>query len=499
MEAIYFFVILLIFLTVGLGMVMGQSSRVDVIAHWDQRRCDFDVITAAFMYKPSDDTRSAFQFTSDNFKFCIDSKTHIHLNTVFGAMFEALRKQMNVADIMGDVMKLLRTQLNSIYAPFSLMMKKFWNKFKQIGSLASRVFQHLFMAMKKAAATAIASIFVALSLQTAFLNGIDLVIKIIMIVLYILLALAIIFFLPILPVLIFVFMATAGIESAFPGRTGGMGTVFCFAPDTAIVMKDTTVRKIRNCKIGDILFNGQTVEAVIEVPGSDILYSIQGVTVSGDHRIWSLTNNKWVLVKEHPDAIPLSTMLPTLWTLITSNRQIPVKGDKDVLVFSDWEELPTSKESAILWDTIVNTILNGQCQSVGVPANAPCFDRSIVVKKYQSGWVPLYSIAQGDWIMGDGRWTQVIGICERRVESRIGEKGDRITDGVWIKHDGNWQHPNDPSLSGRWQGFNLITESGTFIIKRANSKEYTVRDFTEVGLMNLPETYARVEMAMEAF
>jgi hypothetical protein len=493
---------MLIFLTIGFGIILGGSSRTDIMAHWAERRCDFDVIISAFLYKPPDDTSSAAQFASNNFKFCIGSKTSDYLNTIFGALFEVLRKQMGAADVMGDVMKVLRTQLNTIYAPFSLMMKKFWNKFKQIGTLASRIFQHLYMAMKKAAATAVASIYVALSLQTAFLNGIDLVIKVIMIVLYIMIALAVIFFLPILPVMVFVFMATAGIESAFPGRTGGMGTVFCFAPDTPVILKDNTTRYINNLRVGDLLLNGTQIEAVIEVPGSGTVYSIQGIQVSGDHRIWSPLTNKWILVKEHPDAIVVSEDIPVLWTLITSDRRIPVKGTTGTLYFSDWEELPNTNESAELWDIIVQSLLNGingipGLLSTRVPLHAPCFDMALMVKKYQSSWVPLYTIGQGDWIMGENRWTQVIGVCNRRVNGGIGEKGNRITDGVWLKGDSSWHHPTDLLDKSSWQGINLITDSGTFIIKRTNSKEYIVRDFTEVGWMNLPETYVRVEMAME--
>ena len=502
MEAIYLFILLLIGLTIILGIILGDSSRTDVIAHWAERRCDFDVIISAFMYRPAEDKRGAAEFASDNFKFCITSKTTDYLNTIFGALYEVMRKQMGAADIMGQVMKVLRVQLNSIYAPFSKMMDQFWHKFKEIGSLSSRIFQHLFMSMKKAGATAVASIYVALSLQTAFLNSIDLVIKIIMVVLYILLALAIIFFLPILPVMIFVFMATAGIESAFPGRTGGMGAVFCFAPDTVVVMKDNTTQSIKNIKLGDILLSGQKVEAVIEVPGSsEALYSVKGTIVSGDHRIWDSKNKSWTLVKDYSDAVKTNEMLPALWTLITSNRQIPVMCDDDTLIFSDWEEIPNSDEAALVWENIVQSTLNKSAfpsTKVKAPQYAPCFDRSTFVKKYQGGWAPLYDISRGDWIMGDGRWTQVIGICDRVVEGGHGEKGFRMTDGIWIKDKFNqWSHLPGKSDTYAWQGMNLITDSGSFYIRTGNLTEYLVRDFTEVGWMNLRETYTRVEDAMK--
>ena len=493
-QPIYFFIPILLMLTVGFGVILGSSSRADIMAHWAERRCDFDVLMASFMYKPPEDKGSAFEFASTNFKFCIGSKADNYLHTLFGTLFEALQKQMGAADIMTNVMKVMRIQLQHIYAPFSLMMAKFWNKFKQIGSLASRIFQHLFMAMKKAAATATASIFVALSLQTAVLNGIDLIINIIMIVLYIMIALAFIFFLPLLPVMLFVTMAVNGIEAGFPGRTGDMGKVFCFAPGTPVIMKNHTTQRIQDVSIGDVLMDGQQVEAVIQVPGSDILYTIQGIRVSGDHRIWS-EELQWVLVKNHPDAKP-STGSPILWTLITSNRQIPVRGNSNTVLFSDWEELPDTEEAAKIWDTIVCDILGSP--HVKTPSDAPCFDKTIHVRKYQSGLVPISSIQRGDWIMDDKRWTQVIGICSRKVNGGISLYGNRITDGVWIKTGSLWNHPKGQADSRSWKGTHLITDSGTFKITMHVS-EYIVRDFTEVGWINLPATYNRVENAMAPY
>lgn len=499
-EPIYFFIPLILSLTIGFAIILGSSSRADIMAHWKDRRCDLDVLLASFLYKPAEDTGSAFEFASNNFNFCVSSKVSDYINTIFGALFEILRKQMGVADIMTNVMKVMRLQLNSIYAPFTLMMKKFWNKFKQIGTLASRIFQHLFMAMKKAAATATASLFVALSLQTAVLNGIDLVINVIMIMLYILLALAFIFFLPILPVILFVTMAVSGIEAGFPGRTGGMGDVFCFASDTPVIMNDKSTKAIQTIALGDILLDGQRVEAVIELPGSDTMFTIQGIQVSGDHRIWESESQSWTLVKNHREAIPSNIPVPVLWTLITSNRKIPVKGQSDTLVFSDWEELPDTGKSAKLWDTIVSDILKTNQSSV--PIYPPCFDAKLRIEKYQSGLVPISSIQKGDWIMDENRWTQVIGICRREVNGVFYMDGNSITDGVWLKSAVNkeWHHiskMDTHSAQIPWKGYNLITDSGKFKITMANDAEYVVRDFTEVGYMNLTATYTRVESAMD--
>lgn len=504
MEALYLFIILILGFTIGFAIILGESSKVETMEHWAERRCDFDVMMASFYYKPPEDTRSAFEFASDNFRFCVSSKTADYLKSIFAALFQVLQKQMGAADVMTDVMKVLRIQLNSIYAPFSKMMAKFWNKFKQIGSLGSRVFQHLFMAMKKAAATGVASIFVALSLQTAFMNSIDLAINAIMVILYILIALAFIFFLPILPVLAFVIITVGGIESAMPGRTGDMGAIFgCFAEETLICMKDGSVKEICKMNLGDILANGEVVESVIELPGSDDLHFIDGIYVTGDHRIWDKDKTKWCLVKDYTAALYTDRKTDAIWTLITSTRTIPIQGkSKEVHRFADWEELPDTDESSILWEKIARRILNPNesldTLEMKVPESAPCFDLNMKVKKYQGGWIPIRSIKRGDWIRGDSKWTQVIGICRRTVSGGIGSKGSRMTSGTWLRTaDGTWQHPPEKEDSYEWSGMTLITDSATFqILLDSSYTSHLVRDFTEVGFDRLPETYTRVESAM---
>jgi hypothetical protein len=499
MEPSHYFVLLLIFLLIGFGIILGSSTRLDVMAHWSERRCDLDIMMSAFMYKPDEIKDNAFKFAGDNFNFCIGQMTTDYLNTVFAKMFAVLEQQMGAATVMTDVMNSLRSSLADIFKPFSEMMGRFWNKFKQVGALSSRVFQQIYMAMKKAAGVTIASLYMAISLQASFLNGIDLVVKIIMIVLYIMLALAIIFFLPLLPVMYFVLMATGGIESAFPGRTGAMGTLFCFAPNTRILTSYGEYN-IQDIVIGQILADGSTVEAVIELPGSsEPLYIIDGIYVSGGHKVWSYFKNAFICVKDHPFAEKSTLAVNTVWTLITTSREIPVRGLNKVVRFADWEELPDSPVYSKGWDLIVRKIINPRdfMAKQHVPKCPPCLDSDIRVKKSQGGYVPLRTVQRGDWILSRIGWTRVLGVCHREVDGGIGLKGDRITDGLWILEDGLWKHPTGRMDSNRWNGMQLVTESGCFYIKRPNSEPELVRDFTEVGSQNLQKSYDMEDLIME--
>jgi len=354
------------------------------------------------------------------------------------------------------------------------------------------------MSMKKAAATGIASVFVAISLQTAFLNSIDLIIKVIMIVLYILLALAVVFFLPILPFLIIVLITVAGIEKALPGSTGPMGSIFCFAKDTNIILKDGSLQHISQLKPGNILDGDILVQAVIEVPGEE-LYSLDGVLVSGYHCIYE--GEEVIYVKDHPRSKKSAVKEKTLWTLITNKREIPIMGMKGPLRFLDWDEIPDSKEAEKAWDLVADGILNGKLlNKFMVPSSAPCIDPNMSVYKYQGGWRPMKDIKIGDWIRYSDGWTQVTGRSERKVHTAIGKEGDRITDGNWIlafTESNEWRHPTGIIQDVTWDGLHFITDSGTFVIRLNSGMQLSVRDFTEVGSQQILDSHTRVERLLE--
>jgi len=265
---------------------------------------------------------------------------------------------------------------------------------------------------------------------------------------------------------------------------------FCFAPDTRIVMADGSEQLISTLRVGDNLKGNSVVQAIIECPGSSDIYEIYGIRVSGRHRIWSLEESKFISVKDHADS--KKSVIPelTLWTLITSNREIPVRGldNGRIVRFADWEELPDTKEAAIEWDTIVQQILNKEKKNLRVPTSAPCIDRSILVYKHQAGLTPIGLIRTGDWIHDSNKWVRVMGRCEREVETSIGNLGNRITDGIWILDTNTWKHPVGESKSGSWKGVQLITSSGAFTID-INGSHYRVRDFTEVGTERLAESF----------
>ena len=73
-----------------------------------------------------------------------------------------------------------------------------------------------------------------------------------------------------------------------------------------------------------------------------------------------------------------------------------------------------------------------------------------------------------------------------------------MTDGNWILSDNeSWKHPEGKIENVRWQGIQLITDSGLFKIQMLNGQEHIVRDFTEVGAQQILDSHARVESLLE--
>ena len=60
-----------ILLTAGLVWILSQGSIEAVKADWKNRRCELPVMFMGKLYKPSDDPRTADDFASENFDFCM--------------------------------------------------------------------------------------------------------------------------------------------------------------------------------------------------------------------------------------------------------------------------------------------------------------------------------------------------------------------------------------------------------------------------------------------
>lgn len=118
------------------------------------------------------------------------------------------------------------------------------------------------------------------------------------------------------------------------GRGRGRARRFrCFAPETAIQLKNGTTRQMKNLELGDVLINGSIVEATMNIRNhNDPYYKIGDIHVTGSHYVKD--GNVYKQVRNFSKAEPTDKVAKVVCCLVTNDHKIPV-GD---FVFWDWED-----------------------------------------------------------------------------------------------------------------------------------------------------------------
>lgn len=107
--------------------------------------------------------------------------------------------------------------------------------------------------------------------------------------------------------------------------TIGLASIYgCFHPETLVELQNKNIIQFNQIKIGDILSDGSIVEKVI-IHENNLyeLYELpNGIKVTSNHEV--LYNNKFILVKDHPDATNIGLVDTMVYDLITNTHNIPI-------------------------------------------------------------------------------------------------------------------------------------------------------------------------------
>jgi hypothetical protein len=337
-----------------------------------------------------------------------------------------------------------------------------------------------------------AFLYIGMSLVLAVENFVHFVINVVMIVMYIILGLMILIFPLILPVfgLIIYTCQTIG-NSDFGYLTEDVCGELCFDPETKVFLKDGTSKPIGACEIGDILEDGTVVEGVLTVSGkNEPIFSLDGIRVSGAHLVWYEEGGDYVPVCQHPSAKISFQTCPILICLRTSTRVIPLRGVRRQWTFLDWEELPANLPSSdAIWETLVQKILNRDTPvDSKTPSSIPLFDPSCKIQYKTGESRQISELRIGDSIYCSTGFTTVTGVYKGQADL---DDETGWTDGVWLQALGDtvWKHPKASTGKTTFKsGIHITTESGCFWVETKNFSGFA-RDFTEVGVSNLPLTY----------
>jgi hypothetical protein len=134
----------------------------------------------------------------------------------------------------------------------------------------------------------------------------------------------------------------------------GIKKLFCFAPNTPILMADGKYKKIKDIKVGEEVMLGGKVTAITSI-SSDDLYTYNGVEVSGGHAVYE--DGKWTRVKDSKYSVKIDlTEEATVYPMNTEKHLIVTKNQ----IWADLEEITASQDKS---DEEIIVELNKQKQA----------------------------------------------------------------------------------------------------------------------------------------
>lgn len=226
---------------------------------------------------------------------------------------------------------------------------------------------------------------------------------------------------------------------------------FCFPPEQPIELHTGKVVPISNVKIGNTLKGGHRVNTIYKfaADGQEMV-QLTDVSVSSNHFV--RFEGKWIMAKDHPDAVPLlpwsGGIQRPLICLTTDSHILPIGS----YVFADYDETDAGDHSTQEW---VDKSLNGTKSSrPSTPHPEFSYDVGAPSKtavRLAGGFRQLRdvrlgdTISYGDAVYGDAvsgaTLAKVVGIQKSTVSDVcIGPNGQHFAKGtlLWNPEKQSW-------------------------------------------------------------
>jgi len=491
--------------SITFSVVLAYADIDSIKKNWNERRCEVGTMIAAGMYKPDTYTGSFIDFASENFNYC---GKRIADNVIR----EGMRPLYSVAEQQADAQASLTGPLNNIRAALAKTNTQFsdymnTHYLKYTNTIIETVKSYFYMrfAMSRFSAIVVSLLYMMISGFIFIGNIISFGTKAIKIFLGTLTGMMILLFPILAPFSALIAAVTAIISGVAIGVVNTIEASVCCDPKSSVKMADGSVKSLNTIQIGDCLFSPNSTEenkviGILIADGSKTpLYEIDGVRMSGSHSIEY--NNTWILAKDHPDG-SIGFPLNELICLNTTQHTVPLIGESTNIVYvSDWEEV-SSLQGQKAWIDWVHLSLNGTSVPVSkYPTSTPLLSPSIQVTLESNKKVPIDTIKIGDKILSKNKYTTVKAVYKGVISvNHTPKTPEWISDGVWLLRYNFWATSYagiQSSTDGRLEleGFHLITEDETFMIER-DKKDILIRDFTEVGLSSIDQSYEMIQHFM---
>jgi len=487
------------------SFVLAYTDIDSIKKNWNERRCEVGTMIVAGLYKPDTYIGSSIDFASENFNYCGRKIADNVIREGMGPLYSVAEQQANAQSSLTGPLNNIRATLARTNTQFSDYMNIHYLKYTN--SIVETVKSYFYMqlAMKRFSAIMVSLLYMMISGFIFMGNMISFGTKAIKIFLGTLTGMMILLFPVLSPFSVLIASVTAIISGVALGVVSSIESSICCDPKAPVKMADGSVKSLDTIQIGDCLLNPDSTEenkvlGILFADGSKTpIYEIDGVRMSGSHSI--KYNSNWILAKDHPEGL-IGFPLKELICLNTTHHIVPLIGKSMNTVYvSDWEEV-SSLQGQKAWIDWVHLLLNGTSISVSkYPTSTPLLSPSIQVILETNKKVPINTIKIGDRILSKNRYTTVKAIYKGIISvNQTPKTPEWISDGVWLCRYNFWATSyngiqSSPEGHIQLTGFHLITEDETFIIER-DKNDILIRDFTEVGLSRIDQSYEMVQHFM---
>lgn len=341
----FIFITLFVFLVFSYCKVM--QTKESIADDWVNQRCKPQNIPfAGFITKPEGTT--AFQYTNDNFKYCINSiLTNISgyalepfqymissLTSVFGTMatsIQHIREIINrLRNSLKDVAQDIFSRILNVMIPIQKMFIALMDTFQKIQGV-----------MTGGLYTMLGTYYTLQALMGAIL---ELIIKVLVALVIVIVGLWIMpFTWPVAASMTAVFLAISVpltiiiyfMTEVLHIKTSGIPKLRCFDRKTQFKLIDGTFKDIENLNVQEILIDGSIITSKIKITSKNLdMYNLNGIIISESHVL--KYNAKWIHVRDHPNARKIRGYTePYLYCLNTNTKKIILNA----MVFTDWDEI----------------------------------------------------------------------------------------------------------------------------------------------------------------
>lgn len=455
------FVLLSILLFVCHMYFITMSNANEIKQDWNANRCKpQNILFAGFINKPYDKT--IFEYTSENFNYCTQNILKSVSSYAFQPLYylydsiESIYNQIN-NDIQAirEIISNIRTDIQNIVQQIMGKLLNIMVPIQVMISTLSDIFGKVQGVLTASLMTALGSYF---ALQSLMGSIIQFIIIILIGLAIVILALWLGFFTWPVAVIMTVMFAAISIPltiivvfmtqmlhihtASVPSVPHGSKPK-CFDENTKFILKNGSIKKIKDLEIYDVLINNSKITSIIKLNSlNETMYKINDIIVSGSHPV--LYERRWILVKDHPfSSIIEDYNKPYLYCINTDKKIIQINN----IIFSDWDELYNSLDlnSIFLRKLNKNNILKFEYIHVYLDKG---FERYENIELYDNTFKNIIDVNIGDKLVNG---ELVYGIVKLR-NNKSSLKNEKDTNNFYM--------------------YNLLTDKGTFKIKNTIINDY---------------------------